>query len=217
MKLLHATLCAAVALCTPAAIFAQAPTDLESASKLAPDGQNDSWTYKDPEVALSKYQSFLIQPTVVYADPAAQWGSTTPEQRQKYAEYMTRALSNAIAAGYKIADRPGPGVATMRLTLLGVQNTVGGVATVSRMTPIGFALNGIQSLRGKKGSMTGSVHAALEVTDSRSGDLLFAAVRQKSPNALDIKSTLSTEKTVEAVADDIAHSVKKGLDNANDR
>ena len=48
--------------------------------------------------------------------------------------------------------------------------------------------------------MTGSVHAALEVTDSKSGELLFAAVRHRAPNALDIESTLSTEKTVEAVA-----------------
>ena len=126
MKLVRATLFAALALCTPAAILAQAPSDLASASKLSPDaGKSDSWTYRNPDVALSKYQRFLIQPTVVYADPAAQWGSTTPEQRQKYADYMTRALRNAIAEGYQIADRPGPGVATMRLTLLGVQKTIG--------------------------------------------------------------------------------------------
>jgi len=217
MKLVLATMCAALALSTPAAILAQAPSDLASASQLSPDGKGDSWTYKNPDVALSKYQRFIIQPTAVYADPAAQWGSTTPEQRQKYAAYMTKALRDELGKTYQIADRPGPGVATMRLTLLGVQNTVGGVATASRLTPMGFALNGIQSLRGKKGSMTGSVHAALEVTDSRSGDLLFAAVRVRSPNALDIESTLSTEKTVEAVADDIAVAVRKGIDKANGR
>ena len=55
------------------------------------------------------------------------------------------------------------------------------------------------------------------MTDSRSGDLLFAAVRKRSPNALDIESTLSTEKTVEAVADDIAEAVRKGIDRANGR
>jgi len=218
MKLVRATLFAALALGTPAAILAQAPSDLASASQLSPDeGRGDSWTYANPEVSINKYQKFLIEPTVVYSDPTAQWGSTTPEQRQKYAEYMTTALRNAIAGGYQIVDKAGPGVARMRLTLLGVQNTVGLAATASRMTPMGFAFNGIKSLAGKKGTLTGSVHAALEVNDSQNGSLIFAAVRQKSPNALDIKSTLSTEKTVEAVADDIAHSVKKGLDNANDR
>jgi phosphopantetheinyl transferase len=101
--------------------------------------------------------------------------------------------------------------------LLGVQQTVPLVATASRFTPVGFALNGIQSLRGKKGSMTGSVQAALEVNDSQSGELLFAAVRRRSPVALDIESTLSTEKTVEAVADEFAKAIRKGIDTANGR
>ena len=217
MALVRATLFAALLLGTPAAILAQAPSSLSSASKLTPDAKSDSWTYRNPNASLGAYQSFIIQPTAVYSDPTAQWDGTTPDQRQKYAAYMTQALRDAVGTGYQIVDKPGPGVATLRLTLLGVQKTVGGVATVSRVTPMGFALNGIQSLRGKKGSMTGSVQVALEVTDSRNDALVFAAVRKRSPDALDIESTLSTEKTVEAVADDIAKAVRKGLDKANGR
>ena len=82
---------------------------------------------------------------------------------------------------------------------------------------MGFALNSIKSLRGKKGTMTGALHAALEMSDSKSGALLFAAIRHRSPNALDIGATLSTEETVKAVADDIAVAVKKGIDRANGR
>jgi Protein of unknown function (DUF3313) len=216
MKLVRATLFAALLLSTPAAILAQT-SSLSSASKLTPDGKGDSWTYRNPSASLSSYQSFIIQPTAVYTDPTAQWGGTTPEQRQKYAAYMTKALRDEVGTGYQIVDRPGPGVATLRLTLLGVQKTIGGVATAARATPMGFAFHGIQSLRGKKGSMTGSAQVALEVTDSRNGALVFAAVRKRSPNALDIESTLSTEKTVEAVADDIAKAVRKGIDTANGR
>lgn len=219
MTFVRATIYAVMALGAPAGIAAaQSAPQLSSSPMLTEDpGQSDSWTYRNPQTPLSKYQQFLIAPTVVYSDPAAQWGSTTPAQRQKYAAFMTQALRQEIAQGYRIADRPGPGVATLRLTLLGVRKTVGGIATASRFTPMGMALNGIQSLRGKKGSMTGSVHAALEVTDSKSGELLFAAVRHRSPNALDIESTLSTEKTVEAVARDIANAVRRGLDQANGR
>lgn len=218
MKLVGVTLCAALVLCTPAAVFAQAPTELASASELTPDdGKADSWTYRNPDIALSKYQKFIISPTAVYSDPTAQWGGTTPEQRAKYAAYMTKALRDEVGAAYQIVDKPGPGVATLKLTLLGVSQTVPLLATASRLTPMGFALNGIQSLRGKKGSMTGSAQVALEVTDSKSGELVFAAVRKRSPVAIDIESTLSTEKTVEAVADDIAKAVRKGIDQANGR
>lgn len=219
MKIVRATLCAAFALCTPVAAFAQtAPSDLASASELTPDdGKADSWTYRNPDVALTKYQKFIISPTAVHADPTAQWGKTTPEDRAKYAAYMTQALRTEVGAGYQIVDKPAPGVATLKLTLLGVSQTVPLLATASRLTPMGFALNGIQSLRGKKGSMTGSAQVALEVTDSKTGELIFAAVRKRSPVALDIESTLSTEKTVEAVADDVAKAVRKGIDTANGR
>ena len=130
---------------------------------------------------------------------------------------MTQALRDEIGKSYQIAERPGAGVATLQLTLLGVQKTTPVVATISRVTPMGFAMNSIQSLRGKKGTMTGSIHAALEISDSRSGTLMFAAIRHRSPNALDIGATLSTEETVKAVADDIAVAVNKGLDRANGR
>lgn len=218
MRLLLAAVGAAVALCSPAVLAAQAPSELESASQLTPDpGKGDSWTYRNPDAALNKYQRFLVQPTQVSADPAARWGSSSPEQRQKYAAYMTKALVREVAKGYQIVDRPGPGVAILRLTLLGVNDTVPLIATATRLTPMGFAVNGVKSLAGRKGSMTGSVHAALEISDAQSGDLLFAAVRQRAPVALDITSTLSTEKTVEAVADDIAKSVRAGIDKANGR
>jgi hypothetical protein len=218
MKIIRATLIAALLLGAPAAVLAQAHSGLSSASKLTPDsGKGDSWTYRNPNASLSKYQSFIIQPTAVYSGATAQWEGTTPDQRQKYAAYMTKALRDEVGTGYQIVDKPGPGVATLHLTLLGVQKTIGGVATAARATPMGFAFNGIQSLRGKKGSMTGSVQLALEVNDSRNGALIFAAVRKRSPDALDIESTLSTEKTVEAVADDIAKAVRKGIDRANGR
>jgi hypothetical protein len=218
MKILRATICVGLALSFAAPALSQSIDQLESSGVMTPDaGKADSWTYRNPDVALSKYQRFIIEPTAVFTDPTAQWGDTTPEQRQKYAAYMTKALSDAIGSGYQIVDKPGPGVATLHLTLLGVSQTVPLLATASRLTPFGFALNGIQSLRGKKGSLTGSAQVALEVTDSKSGELLFAAVRKRSPVALDIGSTLSTEKTVEAVADEIAQSVRQGIDTANGR
>lgn len=197
---------------------AQAPSKLSSAGALREDaGKGDSWTYRNPQTLLKNYQSFLVQPTAVYSDPAAQWGSTTPEERQKFASYMTKALRDELVKTYTIVERPGPRVATLRLTLMGVQNTTPLVATASRLTPMGFALNGLKSIRGKSGSMTGSAQVALEVSDAVTGELLFAAVRRRAPDALDIEATLTTQKTVEAVADDVAKSVRAGLDKVNGR
>jgi hypothetical protein len=191
---------------------------LRSTPYLAQDaGKQDSWTYRNPAVTVANYQSFLILPTVVSADPQARWGSSSPADRQKYAAIMTQALRDELAKSYQVVDRPGANVAALQLTLLGVQKTTPLVATASRFTPMGLALNSIKSLRGKEGTMTGSVHAAIEISDTKSGALIFAAIRHRSPNALDIGATLSTEDTVKAVAEDIASAVRKGIDRANGR
>ncbi len=213
-----AALCAAFALCASQLLLAQAPSQLRSAPKLREDpGKSDSWTYRNPRASIAGYQRFSILPTNVYSSPTARWGSTTPAQRARYAAYMTNALRTELGKSFEIVERPGPGVASMRLTLLGVETTTKVAATVSRATPLGLAFHGVKSLAGKQGSFTGSAQVALEITDSRSGELLFAAVRRRSPDALDIKATLSTEQTVEAVADDIASSVRKALERANGR
>lgn len=218
MKYLPTIMCAALAASMAAPSYGQAPGSLKSASKLTQDaGKSDSWSYRHPTIVIRSYQRFIIQPTAVYSAPTAEWGKTTPEQRRKFAAYMTDALRKEIGTSYQIVDRPGPGVATMKLTLLGVQTTTKVAATASRMTPFGLALNGVKSIAGKPGSFSGSLQAAFELSDAQSGELIFAAVRRRSPNALDIESTLSTEKTVEAVADDIAETIRKALDKANGR
>lgn len=208
----------ALAIGTSAPSFAQTAGGMSSSSKLTQDpGRSDSWTYRHPSTSPNQFKQFMILPTVVYENPTAGWGSTTPIQRQKFAAYLTDALRREVGKGYQIVDQPGPGVGAMQLTLLGVQGTTPLAATASRMTPFGFALNGMKSLVGKPGSLTGSVQAGFELKDSRTGEVVFAAIRRRSPDALDIESTLSTEKTVQAVADDMASAIRKGLDRLNGR
>jgi hypothetical protein len=214
MKAVAALICAAAA-AIPMAAAAQ-PSDL-LAEQLAEHGARDSWSYRSTSANLGQYKSFIVQPTVVYADPSAKWGGTTPAQRSAFAETLTRDLREEMAKHYTLASSPGPGVATMRLTLLSVAPTVPGVATATRVTPVGLALNGVKSLAGKPGSFSGSAQIAFELSDSTSNDLLLAAVRKRSPDALDISASLSTENTISAVSKDVASAIRKALDKENGR
>src|SRR3546814_12964992 len=175
MKHGYAALCAGLAMCRSFQAAGQAPGELQSSSRLTEDpGKHDSWTYRNPDANLATYKRFIIEPTAIYADPAATWGSTTQEQRQKFADKLTKALRDEIGSSYQIADKPGPDVARMRLTLLGIETTKSVAATASRVTPFGLAFNGVKSLAGKKGTFMGSVQAAFELTDSQSGELPYA-------------------------------------------
>lgn len=212
MKAAAAVLCATLALPATQA-SAQPPTELRSSSQLSEDaGARDSWTYRNPKADLTTYKRFLIEPTDVYSDPGASWGGTSPDQRRKYAAIFTEALREEISKSYPVVDRKGPDVAVMKLTLLGVQPTKSVAATATRVTPLGLAFNGVKSLTGKEGSFTGSAQVAFEMTDSRSGELLVAAVRRRSPNALNIGAALSTDNTVEAVAEDVAKAIRVAVD-----
>jgi hypothetical protein len=214
MKPSAALLCLALA-AAPAAALAQ-PQNLQSSAQLTADDGKDSWSYRDATADVTKFKKFIVEPTVVSTDAAAKWGKATEADKQKYADLFTTALRAEIEKSYGLATEKAPDVGVVRLTLLGVTPT-SAVATVAKVTPIGFALNGIKSMAGKPGSFSGSAQIAFELMDSQSGALVAGVVRRRSPNALDIGASTSTEGTVSAIAKDTAGAIRAGLDKANGR
>jgi hypothetical protein len=213
MKASAALLCISLAT-LPSAALAQPSQDLQSAAQLTEDGHSDSWSYRDPKADLTKYKSFLVEPTVVSTDPSGKWGKVSEADRQKYAGLFTAALKAELGKSYSLASERGPGVGVIRLTLLGVK-AASPVAIATKVTPIGFGLTAVKSIAGKPGSFSGSAQVAFELTDSESGELVAAAVRRKSPDALDIGASTSTDATIAAVAKDAASAIRAGLDKAN--
>jgi hypothetical protein len=215
VKAFAALLCLSLLVSTwPVAAAAQSQ-GLRSAGKLAQESP-DAWTYRNPKADVTRYKSFIIEPTAISTDPAANWGKTTEADRQKYAEQFTTALRDEITKSYSLTTKKGPDVGSIRLTLLGVTPN-SPIAIATRVTPMGFALSSVKSLRGKPGTFSGSAQVAFELTDSRSGELVAAAIRRRSPDALNIVATTSTESTVDAIAKDVAEAIRTALDTANGR
>jgi hypothetical protein len=195
-----------------------APTSLPSSSRLRQDNpKSESWTYAKPGLQLGSYRSVMIAPTIVYSGPDAQFDGVDGADRQKYARMVTEALREELAKSFPIVSAPAAGTLRMRVTLLGADTTKGGVATATRVTPLGLAASAARSLRGKEGRFTGSLLLALELHDGRSNELVFAAVRRRSPDALDIPATLSTTETVKAIAEALAKTVRQKLESAGGR
>ena len=216
MKAAAAFLCVSIAMAPAIAIAQPPPQDAQSSAEIAEHARATDWTYNNPIASVAKYKTFIVEPTVVSTDPAAKWGKLSDADKQKYADFFTNALKAEIGKSYGLATAKGPDVGVLRLTLLGV-SPGSPVAIATRVTPMGLALNGVQSLRGKPGSFSGSAEIGFELMDSQSRDLVVAAVRRRSPNALDIGATTSTESTVASIAKDAAAAVRAGLDKANGR
>lgn len=206
---------AAVSSAAAAQTHDHAPVALQSSGKMEQaEPGSESWTYIKPGLSLAKYDSLLIQPTAVYAGPDAQFGAIPPPEREKYAGIVTTALQGQLAQVFPLVEKATARTIVLRVTLLGAQPTRGGVATATRLTTFGIATSAIKSVRGKPGTMTGSVLFAVEVFDGVSNELLAAAVRREHPDALDIPATLSTTDTVKAVARDFADQLRERLEAA---
>ena len=156
----------------------------------------------------------IVEPTSVYDGPDAQFDGIEPADRAKYAQILTTALGSELAGAFPAPAKAGPGALRIHLTILGAKKTKGGVATATRVTTFGLATSALKSAMGKPGALTGSMLVALEAFDGGTGELLVAAVRRRSPDALDIPATLSTTDTVKAIASDLADNIRRKLEKA---
>lgn len=191
-----------------------APVALPSSSMMTQDKSgSESWTYVNPSAVFPNYRTVIVDQTTVYNGPDAQFGDIDPAERAKFAAIFTDELRAEIGKSFPAPARAGADTLRVRMILLGAEKTKGGVATATRVTPLGFGLSAAKSVLGKGGTFTGSVLYAVEAYDGKSGELLLTAVRRRTPDPLDIPATLSTTDTVKSVARDFAENARKKLEN----
>jgi hypothetical protein len=191
-----------------------APVALRSSAQMVQDQEgSESWTYAQPVSRFSTYRTVVVSPTTIYEGADAQFEGIDLADRAKYADIMTQELRSEIAKTFPAPARAQSDTLRLQVTILGARKTKGGIATATRVTPLGFATSALKSALGKSGTFTGSILYAVEVYDARSNELLLAAVRRRTPDPLDIPATLSTTDTVKAVAREFGDSARKRLED----
>ncbi|CAO3424439.1 hypothetical protein [Azospirillum doebereinerae] len=194
------------------------PTDMSATPMRQDEDRPGAWVYRAPNVDLKRYSRFIVDPVQVYRGSGSSFGGLTDAQMQELAQLLTTESRRALAAGgYPVTTQPGPDTARITLKLVRVDETVGGVATVSRILPIGAIVNIADGSAGGSGSFTGSVIAAAEVHDSQSSKLLAAAVRRHSPATFDLEATLSTMDTARASVHQAAQELRAAVDRVHGR
>jgi hypothetical protein len=201
---------------TPAGVLGQtkehAPVSLRSSQKMGQDKpKSESWTYISPTFRSSRFPSVCVMQTKVYSGPDAQFPGTSAADKQRFAGILTDRVREELGKSFTVYPDKRPGCLAMQMTLVGLQDTKGGVATATRVTPFGFAFSAVNSIRGKGGTFTGSMLVALEVTGGKKNELLVAAVRRREPDALDIPATFSMTDTVNAIARDYGRDLSERL------
>ena len=191
-----------------------APVALPSAQLMAQDKPGtESWTYAQDRSVFTKYRTVMVDPATVYQGPDAQFDNVDPADRAKAAAVITDALRQELAKTFPSPARAQADTLRLRVTILGATKTKGGIATATRVTPVGFGLSALKSALGKPGTLTGSVLYAVELYDARTNELLLAAVRRRTPDPLDVPATISQDETIKAVAREFADGARKRLED----
>lgn len=202
-----------IAIPAVAQTYDRPPSSLQSSRKMSQDAPgSESWTFAEPKAAFQRYRTVIVDPTVVYSGPDAQFEGIDYADRSRFADMITQELRSEIAKSFPTPAAPQADTLRMRVTILGAQKTRGGIATATRVTPLGFATSAVKSALGRKGTLTGSVLLAVELFDARTNKVLLAAVRRRTPDPLDVPATLSTSDTVRSVARDFADRARKRLE-----
>ena len=190
-----------------------APTALQSGALMSQDKPGtESWTYSQPRSVFTKYRTVIVDPATVYQGPDAQFDNVEPADRYRAAAVITDALRQELAKTFPSPARPQADTLRLKVTILGATKTKGGIATATRVTPMGFGLSALKSALGKTGTFTGSILYAVELYDARTNELLLGAVRRRTPDPLDVPATISQDETVKAVAREFADGARKRLE-----
>lgn len=220
MRLPIAVVIAAIALAgcstkpeVPPSVTGQMPLKpAQNAGGLFPeDAGSNTLVYRAPDLDVSRYHGFVVLPAIVYDGPDADWGSATPDDRAKVAQELTAEFTRVLRQHRRVADKPGPGLVVLQLTLAGMTSTHP-VASLTRLTPVGLGMTVVNSAAGLPAAFTGSITIAGKLTDGGSGAVLGGFASKVSPAAFDIRSSAGTMTTASLAASKAADEFGRAID-----
>ncbi len=157
----------------------------------------DVRAYQVPSFDRTKYHALYLEPTTLYSGPDADFGNTSPEDRQRIAAMLTSEMQRVLSPDFRLVTAPGPGVVRVHLTLVGINESHPVLSTALRLTPVGLVMSAGHAIRDKPAAFVGSINMAGVAYDSESGQVLAAVQAIISPSAVNITSGLTPLRAAE--------------------
>jgi hypothetical protein len=146
-------------------------------------------TSLDPK-ALKAYSSVALEQVRIYRGADHQFGNLSENAKADLARHADRKFAEALRREGLVAGAAGAPSLRMRVTITGAQTSVPVLSTATKVTPVGFALNGLKMAGGKEARFSGAVIYAVELFDARDDGLIYAFVTRQYPNALNIPASV---------------------------
>lgn len=140
----------------------------------APDG-SARLVYVNPAFTPGSYKAIKLDPVVYYPEPQAT-EDVSKETLAQIRKEIDQALRKKMGQKVRIVDKAGPGVAHIRVAITAVGSETRSLKAY-QFIPVAFAITGAKAAA--QGGLPEDATVAIEshVTDSVTGELLYAAVR----------------------------------------
>ena len=139
-------------------------------------GQQVALRYIAPDIQWSQYTKVMVSPVTF-------WGGAKrkapADDMQALCNYLYQALVQQIGTKFTIVDTPGPGVMKVQAALTDAEAAVPVLRTVSMVIPQARALATLKYLATDSYPFVGGAQGEFEVTDSKTGQVLGAALDRR--------------------------------------
>lgn len=127
-----------------------------------------------PELTSGKYHAVIIDP-VEYYPPPKESKDVSADTLSEILEYYDKQLHDKIGQELPIVDKPGPGVARLRVAITAV-GTENAPLKAYQYIPIALVVQGVKTAAGAR-TQDAKLNTEMEVLDSQSGQELAAVVK----------------------------------------
>lgn len=146
-------------------------------------------TSLDPK-ALKAYSSITLEQVRIYRGADHQFGNISENAKADLARHADRKFAEELRRQHLLGATAGGPALRMRVTITGAQTSVPVLSTATKVTPVGFAMNGLNMAVDREARFSGAVIYAVELFDARDGGLIYAFVTRQYPNALNIPASV---------------------------
>jgi hypothetical protein len=135
-------------------------------------------SYVNPKFTPQNYDAVLLEPVIYYPEPQPT-DKVSMQTLNQIRTYIDNSLRAKIGQRVRLVDKPGPGVARIRIAITAVGSQDKALAPYQYI-PIGLVITGAAAVI--EGGRPQDANIAIEtsVTDSMTNEMLYAAVRGRT-------------------------------------
>jgi len=145
----------------------------------ASDGSG-AWTYRKLNVDFKPYTQFILDPLVIWPSAQSTYGGLDASIAWRLARAFEDQMRQALAGGYKIVDRPGPGVLRLRAALTDIVLQRPGVESPGPPIPMAnnILIRASEKVSGLN-ALEGQAAIEAELLDAQTHERLAAYVEKR--------------------------------------